>query len=96
MPARPYKIVVIEDDPQIRSLVETILSVVERRTGKQHLRSLIEHVPDRPGHDRRYAIDWSDSLSKLGWAPKVDLEAGLSETVDWYLGHRDWWDNSSR
>ncbi len=47
-------------------------------------------VPDRPGHDRRYAIDASKVRRELGWAPRHTFEAGLDETVDWYLSHRDW------
>ncbi len=49
-------------------------------------------VPDRPGHDRRYAIDSSKIRRELGWAPAHDLATGLSATVSWYLGHLDWCD----
>jgi dTDP-glucose 4,6-dehydratase len=47
-------------------------------------------VPDRPGHDRRYAIDASKISRELGWAPQRDFESGLRDTVLWYLEHRDW------
>lgn len=47
-------------------------------------------VPDRPGHDRRYAIDSSKVREELGWQPKHDFEGGLALTVRWYLEHRDW------
>jgi dTDP-glucose 4,6-dehydratase len=47
-------------------------------------------VPDRPGHDRRYAIDAAKIRSELGWQARHGFEAGLSATVRWYLGHRDW------
>jgi dTDP-glucose 4,6-dehydratase len=47
-------------------------------------------VPDRPGHDRRYAIDASRIRRELGWRPAHDLESGLDATVRWYLDHRDW------
>jgi len=54
-------------------------------------RELIEFVEDRPGHDRRYAIDARRIKSELGWAPKMTFEAGLAETVSWYLDHTAWW-----
>jgi dTDP-glucose 4,6-dehydratase len=47
-------------------------------------------VPDRPGHDRRYAIDATRIRAELGWAPRHDFESGLLETVRWYLEHRQW------
>jgi dTDP-glucose 4,6-dehydratase len=47
-------------------------------------------VPDRPGHDRRYAIDASKIRRELGWAPRYTFEKGLRETILWYLEHRDW------
>jgi dTDP-glucose 4,6-dehydratase len=53
-------------------------------------RELKTHVPDRPGHDRRYAIDDGKIRTELGWQPRHDLESGLRETVRWYLAHRDW------
>jgi dTDP-glucose 4,6-dehydratase len=54
--------------------------------------SLITFVPDRPGHDRRYAIDAGKIRRRLGWEPAVDFERGLRETVAWYLEHRPWWE----
>src|SRR5690242_8478349 len=53
--------------------------------------SLVRHVDDRPGHDRRYSLD-DTKLRGLGWAPQRSLEDGLSETVDWYREHRSWWE----
>jgi dTDP-glucose 4,6-dehydratase len=53
-------------------------------------RGLVAFVPDRPGHDRRYAIDASKAHAELGWRPAHDLERGLAATVAWYLEHRDW------
>lgn len=52
--------------------------------------SLIEHVPDRPGHDRRYAIDSSKAQRKLGWSPTIPLETGLRQTIKWYQTNRSW------
>lgn len=52
---------------------------------------LITHVRDRPGHDRRYAIDYRKAARELGYAPARKLEDGLSSTVDWYLANREWW-----
>jgi len=55
-------------------------------------RDLITFVKDRPGHDLRYAIDASKIIGDLGWKPRVDFQAGLAMTVDWYLEHRSWWE----
>ena len=54
-------------------------------------RGLIRFVADRPGHDRRYAMDVSETTRSLGWRPARELETGLAATVDWYLRHEDWW-----
>jgi dTDP-glucose 4,6-dehydratase len=51
---------------------------------------LIEFVKDRPGHDRRYAIDASKLQRELGWRPSVDFETGIARTVGWYLANQDW------
>ncbi len=55
--------------------------------------SLIEHVADRKGHDRRYAIDPTKIKTELGWEPETRFEVGIKKTVKWYLEHRDWWKN---
>jgi dTDP-glucose 4,6-dehydratase len=52
---------------------------------------LIAFVKDRPGHDRRYAIDATKIKTQLGWTPSVTVEEGLRQTVLWYLTHQDWW-----
>ena len=54
--------------------------------------SLIQHVTDRPGHDRRYAIDSTKIETELGWRRQFDFETALRATVDWYLQHRAWWE----
>jgi len=56
-------------------------------------KSLIKHVTDRPGHDRRYAIDASKIKQKLNWQPSVDFEEGINKTMDWYLQNQDWLSN---
>jgi len=53
--------------------------------------SLIEYVKDRPGHDRRYAIDCKKINEQLGWTPKMDFKEGLKKTIQWYLDNEDWW-----
>ena len=58
--------------------------------GKPH--SLITYVTDRLGHDRRYAIDSSKAQRELGWKPLHRPEAGIRETVDWYVANRAWWE----
>ncbi|MBW7994963.1 MAG: dTDP-glucose 4,6-dehydratase [Candidatus Glassbacteria bacterium] len=54
--------------------------------------SLIEFVTDRPGHDRRYAIDSSKARRELGWRPEVDLDEGIERTIAWYEENRQWWE----
>lgn len=54
--------------------------------------SLIAFVKDRPGHDRRYAIDCSKIEAQLGWRPRHSFEDGLQRTVDWYIANRQWWE----
>ena len=66
-------------------VIETILEL----TGADP--SLISHVADRPGHDRRYSLD-SARIQELGWRRTHSLEEGLSETVAWYAERRDWWE----
>ncbi|WP_376696903.1 dTDP-glucose 4,6-dehydratase [Wenzhouxiangella sp. EGI_FJ10305] len=63
----------------------------ERVPGDRPRRELIEYVTDRPGHDRRYAIDATRIREELGWEPSLDFAEGLAKTVDWYLENRDWW-----
>ena len=66
-------------------VVKTIL----KELGKPE--DLIEHVTDRKGHDRRYAIDPTKIHTELGWEPETKFEDGIKKTVKWYLEHRDWW-----
>lgn len=61
-----------------------------RKQGLGSYRELVRHVTDRPGHDRRYAIDPKKSESELGFAPKATLREALGETIDWYLANPSW------
>jgi len=65
-----------------------VVDLILNRLGKP--KSLIKHVTDRPGHDRRYAIDASKIISELGWQPLVSFEEGINKTIDWYLQNQDW------
>jgi len=53
--------------------------------------SVIEHVKDRPGHDRRYAVDWSKIQNELGWKPLNDFDEWLEKTINWYKENETWW-----
>ena len=66
------------------SLVRAVLRILDKPE------ELIQHVQDRPGHDRRYAIDASRAEAELGWTPRADFTSGLETTVAWYLAHRGW------
>ncbi|MDX2128615.1 MAG: dTDP-glucose 4,6-dehydratase [Chloroherpetonaceae bacterium] len=67
-----------------------IVRLILQMLGKPE--SLITFVTDRPGHDRRYAIDASKIERELGWKPEETFETGIKKTVDWYLQHRPWWE----
>ena len=53
--------------------------------------SLIRYVQDRPGHDKRYAIDASKMKRELGWEPLYTFETGIEQTIQWYLANETWW-----
>jgi len=67
-------------------LVRRVLALLEKPE------SLIRYVKDRPGHDRRYALDASKARARLGWEPRRRFEEALAETVGWYVEHRGWWE----
>ena len=75
-------------------IVELICDLVDEMKPELggNSRGLITYVKDRPGHDRRYAIDASKIQKELGWVPAHTFETGIRETVAWYLGHQDWVD----
>ena len=68
-------------------VVKTILHALDKPE------SLIEHVADRKGHDRRYAIDPTKLETELGWKPVYNFDSGIPGTIQWYLDNRDWWEN---
>lgn len=76
-------------------LIRLLCGLMDKKLGREEGSSerLIEFIKDRPGHDRRYAIDAAKINTDLGWKPSVDFEKGLSETVDWYLNNEDWLKN---
>lgn len=76
-------------------VVTQICDVVDAMCPDQRgRRALITFVPDRPGHDVRYAIDASKARRELGWSPTRTFEQGLTETVEWYLNSRVWWEGT--
>jgi dTDP-glucose 4,6-dehydratase len=72
----------------VHLLCDLLMDLKPRSHG--HYRDLVEMVPDRPGHDRRYATDISHIRDELDWRPRRDLQTGLAETLRWYLEHQDW------
>lgn len=72
-----------------RAVAERIVALLNKPL------SLIQRVPDRPGHDRRYAMDW-ERIRRLGWNPCTDFDTGLRETVEWYRAHPERWENIER
>ena len=74
-------------------IVHTICDLLDQlrpREGGGSYRQQITHVTDRPGHDRRYAIDARKLERELGWKPAETFETGIRKTVQWYLDHPDW------
>ena len=76
-------------------LCEILYECLPNSTHVPH-ESLIKYVTDRPGHDRRYAMDISKINKDLGWTPRRTLSEGLMKTVEWYLNHQDWVDAISK
>lgn len=84
-----YNIGVINEQRNI-DVVKLLIDVLSHKLpNKEISEDLIEFVEDRPGHDRRYAIDAS-KMKKLGWKPKTKFGEGLEQTVDWYFENQDW------
>jgi dTDP-glucose 4,6-dehydratase len=79
------------DSPNIE-IVHTICSLMDRlNPSSEPHGNLISFVADRPGHDKRYAIDAKKLRTELGWKPQFSMIEGLEKTVQWYLDHREWW-----
>ncbi len=87
-----YNIGGLNEKPNIE-IVQTICALLDRKAPRADGRpyaAQITHVADRPGHDRRYAIDCTKLQRELGWAPRESFATGIAKTVDWYLTHRSW------
>ena len=84
-PGEIYNIGADNEWPNIE-IVRAILRILDKPE------SLIRRVKDRPGHDRRYAIDAAKAREELCWSPTIDFETGLHQTVEWYLQNKDWWE----
>ncbi len=80
-----YLIGGLTQDISNKEVVEKILKLM----GKD--KTAVEYVKDRPGHDRRYSVDWSKIKNELGWQPRHNFDHALEETVKWYTEHQDWW-----
>ena len=80
-----------------REVVETICQQLDqlKRTDKSHI-ELIKRVADRPGHDRRYAINSTRIHTELGWSPRHNFFKGLKETVKWYIDNQDWCEKAGK
>ena len=92
---RPGEVYNVGGDAERENIqvVRTICALVDARRPRADGRpreSQITYVTDRPGHDRRYAIDASKIQGELGWKPGVDFETGMARTVDWYLANEAW------
>ncbi len=73
-------------------VIRLLCSILDNKLGREPKSSeeLIKYIKDRPGHDRRYAIDASKIQNELGWKPRHDFKEGLENTVDWYLNNEEW------
>ena len=80
-----YTVGGLKDDVSNLEVIKMILKIM----GKSE--DSIQYVKDRPGHDRRYAVDWTKMNQELGWSPQVTLEEGLQKTIQWFQEHEEWW-----
>lgn len=94
--AAPGSTYLIGGDAQRRNIdvVQAVCAALDRQAPRPDRRphaAAIAHVPDRPGHDRRYAVDASAVRRDLGWSPRRGFEEGIEDTVAWYLANQGWW-----
>lgn len=82
---KTYLIGGLTDDIPNIEIIKKILKIMDKTE------DFVEYVKDRPGHDRRYAIDWSKTQQELGWAPEHKFEEYLEKTVNWYMSNQEWW-----
>ena len=91
-PGQTYNIGGWNEKPNV-DIVHTLCALLDEmrpRTDSKSYREQITYVKDRPGHDRRYAIDASKIHSELGWRPAETFDSGIRKTVKWYLDHPEW------
>ena len=75
---------------EIAKIIFSVLKKFNKKKNNKNFFNNVNFVKDRPGHDKRYAID-GKKIKKLGWIPKVNFEQGIEETVKWYLENKNWW-----
>lgn len=80
-----YTVGGLKDDVNNLEVVKMILKLMGKSEDQ------IEFVKDRPGHDRRYAVDWTKINQELNWSPSVTFEQGLQKTINWFQAHQEWW-----
>ena len=90
-PGQTYCVGGQKKDVNNLTLAKTILKIL-----KKDPKDWLEFVPDRAGHDRRYAVSWQKINRDLGWEPKYNLEEGLRATVSWYQNNQAWWQNKKK
>ena len=73
----------------VHTICDTLQDLRPPENGKTY-KSLITHITDRPGHDRRYAMDTTKIQTELGWAPRESFETGIRRTIEWYLKNQHW------